>query len=392
MADWRERLRDGSFRGVAFKIEAHEFTGGRRKVDHEFPQRDVSRAEDLGRKMRRFSLEMLVIGDDYFKQRDELIEALEKEGSGELIHPYLGRKTVQVGGFSQSENVSDGRMTRFSVSFSETGDPVFPDATDSTLEKVNEAASLVNEKSKSFFENAIDLLNKPAFVIQEAANSVAAFTDFMETTIAKATAPVANLTLAISNLKADITTLLATPGILADRIQGIFDDLAAEFEDDPRLISTIMGPFNIFDEEIEPVIGDTPSKDIMRGNNDAIIDLVEITASTTQSNAAIEIDFNSNREAIEERDKIINDLNERGQSDDDLFQSIKDLQSALAISLPPSDVGEIVTFTPKKTLPALVLAHTHFLDLEKESEIVSQNKIAHPGFVPGGEVVEVSGA
>lgn len=390
MADWRDRFRAGTFRGVAFKTDSHSFSGGRRKVDHEFPQRDISRSEDMGRKMRRFSLELLVIGDDYFAQRDALIEALEKEGSGELIHPYLGRKTVQVGAFTQTETVQDGRLARFSVAFSETGDPLFPDATDSTLEKVGDAALIVNEKEKTAFENALDTFNKPAFVIQAAADAVGAAVDVIEDTVAKVTEPVANLTFAISNIKADINDLIKLPGELADRIQGLFSDLFAEFEDDPRTNASIMGAITGVSDAIEPVVGTTPSKDIMRANNDAIIDLVEITASATQSQSAVNIDFISNAEALDERALIIDNLNGKGEDDDELFQSIKDLTSALTIALPPDDVGEIIIFTPKKTLPALVIVHTLFQDLDKEAELIEQNSIAHPGFVPGGDPIEVS--
>ena len=37
---------------------------------HEFPQRDVPYAEDLGRKNRELKISALVVGDDVFQRRD----------------------------------------------------------------------------------------------------------------------------------------------------------------------------------------------------------------------------------------------------------------------------------------------------------------------------------
>ena len=83
---WLEKFRQGSFKGIEFKTDSHNFVGGRRIQEHEFPQKEQNRTEDLGRKLRRFTLELLVIGDRYFANRDALVEALESEGPGEPIH------------------------------------------------------------------------------------------------------------------------------------------------------------------------------------------------------------------------------------------------------------------------------------------------------------------
>ena len=73
-----------------------------------------------------------------------------------------------------------------------------------------------------------------------------------------------------------------------------------------------------------------------------------------------------------------------------LFQSIKDLQGSLSKALPPEGLQEQVTFTPPITLPALVIAYQLFGNISKEQEIVEENLISHPGFVPGGEPIQVS--
>ncbi|MFB9087676.1 DNA circularization N-terminal domain-containing protein [Erwinia tracheiphila] len=90
---WRGRLADGkgSFRGVPFRmIEDTTLTGGRRIVRHEYPLRDEGLTEDMGRALRQYAFTAVVVGDDYFDQRDALINALEAGDVGELVHPNWG--------------------------------------------------------------------------------------------------------------------------------------------------------------------------------------------------------------------------------------------------------------------------------------------------------------
>src|SRR4051812_2658899 len=92
---WLQNFRPASFRGVVFQIDAADGEFGRRKVTHEYPQRDVPYTEDLGRRGRRFTITGYLVGGDYQTTRDELIEASEEEGAGELIHPYMGALQVE---------------------------------------------------------------------------------------------------------------------------------------------------------------------------------------------------------------------------------------------------------------------------------------------------------
>jgi len=394
MADWKDKYLQGSFRGVEFKTLSHEKKGGRRKVIHEFPQRDVSRSEDMGKKIGEFSLDLYVLGDDYFAQRDALMEALDAEGSGELIHPYLGHLIVQSGEYTLSETTDEGRIGRFRTNFSEAGKTKFPqpdiDATQLTLDN----AAAVQENSKSFFENAFSVANSAAHVIEAASNDLNTLADQLEGAVKKITEPVANLTFAISNFKADISALAKLPGELADRIEGMFTSLVDEFTDDPKTAQKVLGVFvGNLSSAFVPTVTNTASSQKINGNQQAIINLGEQQSLSHESSTAVESDYVSAQESINVRDKIFGNLDlhlEKDGLDDDLFQSIKDLQSSIAKALPPSNLGELISFTPKATEPAIVIAHKLFQDLDKEQEIIDQNNIEHPGFVEGGQSIEVS--
>jgi prophage DNA circulation protein len=87
---WRDQLRPGSFRGAPFRIQGNDGEGGRRGALHEFPERDEPWFEDLGRAARRWTIEAIVIGENYLADLDALVAACEEKGPGTLVHPYRG--------------------------------------------------------------------------------------------------------------------------------------------------------------------------------------------------------------------------------------------------------------------------------------------------------------
>lgn len=392
MADWKDRYREGSFRGVDFLIQAHQMQGGRRKQDREYAKRDNGNSEDLGKRLKTFTLEIFVLGDDYFTQRDALIEALDTEGPGTLIHPYLGTKNVQAGNYTLSETIDEGRIARFSVEFSEAGEVKFPDQVEDDLNATLSNAELVTENSKNVFEQVFDTANQAAFVVQAAADGVNAVVDFMEDAVSKVTDPIANLTFAISNIKASVNDLIKAPGELADRIAGMFQTLLDELDGDEETASRVLGQFSDIDDSFTPVIGDTPSREKQRGNQTALSNIAKEIALAGNAQSIVRIDFLSTNAALDAQREVVEglDLQLELAEDDQLFQSIKDLQTSLTRALPRTGTTELIDITPPQTIPAIVIAYSEFEDIDKETEIIDQNDIEHPGFVPGGETIQVS--
>lgn len=391
MADWKDKFREGAFRGIPFKIETAQKQGGRRKQDREFAKRDIGNSEDLGRRLRKFTLEMLLIGDDYFEQRDALEEALEGEGPGELIHPYRGTLRVQAGNYTSVESKTEGRTIRITAEFTEAGIVKFPAQVQDDLNAtINNAGNLI-DSSKGFFETIFSVANQPAFVVESATDALTAVLDFAEGAVASVTQPVTDFAFAIRNLKATVDDLVRAPGELADRLQDSFDLLLSEFENTPETSERIFGQFGNVGDDFDPVIGDTPSKVKVQGNQDALSNLAKELALGNQSKAAVDVDFPSTNAALQSRNAIIKGLDQQALiADDDLFQSIKELETSLTRAIPRTGATELVTIEVKKTIPALVIAYDNFEDLDKEGEIVDQNEIEHPGFVPGGDDIQVS--
>lgn len=96
---------------------------------HEFPQRDEPYFESLGKQSKVHTLTGFIVGPDCFEQRDRLLQALEQEGAGELVHPWLGRVQVQVGECGVTHNLSEGGLVRLDLKFYPANPLKFPVST-----------------------------------------------------------------------------------------------------------------------------------------------------------------------------------------------------------------------------------------------------------------------
>lgn len=168
---WRDNLVQAKFRGVFFYVQSHSYEIGRRNIGHQYPFKDEPYTEDLGLDADAFTIQGYVIANasnnqDYFAARNALINALKKEGPGKLVHPYLGEKNVITFGKTRvSENIAEGGIARFSMSFMLAGKNKYPgeevDPIGAVDEKVEELIAIVMDK----FYTQYTLENQPYFCL-----------------------------------------------------------------------------------------------------------------------------------------------------------------------------------------------------------------------------------
>jgi len=161
--EWRDTLRIASFRGVYFHVESSARQSGRRVVTHQYPKRNIPYAEDMGREALHWQFSGYILLNDkklnrgpnavyanMIAQRNAMLEALEMDGPGELIHPSLsitfggGREGASSGGpmmvmverYGVSESRQKGGFYEFDLAFVEAGEApkVFKDDSRKLLE------------------------------------------------------------------------------------------------------------------------------------------------------------------------------------------------------------------------------------------------------------------
>ena len=178
---WREQYQSGRYRGAVFYTLRSDRQGGRRLALHEYPAKDIPWAEDLGRRARRFDLELFVIGDDYMAARDQLLAALEARGPATLQHPYYGACQVSVKQYRVNESTANGGLATFSVTFVETGRPAYPTARVDTQALVQARAREALAQAQAACAESFSIQKQPGFVALAATDILTRLTEALTT-------------------------------------------------------------------------------------------------------------------------------------------------------------------------------------------------------------------
>lgn len=389
MASWREQLQPASFRGVPFKVDGAEITGGRRLQVNEYPQRDKPFTEDLGRKAREISVTAFLVGDDYIAQRDRLLGAFEQGGEGELVHPSHGKMTVQVGEYRSSEVSIEGRLCRITFTCHESGDLTFPKASTNLQQSTSLAADSLDAATVAQFAEDFSLEGAEVVKVSALEDLQAALSD-----VEKATAWVGFA----ADIGKDLNRLIHDPRLLAERV---LLGLSAQFPDLGRgrsLFSSITGLLRAgqgFDRHRGWQGGSTAyaAKTPVRvANNRAAMDgLFRQAAVSAASRAVVQpaLPGQVYRPVFDEQkaigQSIVQQL-EREQvlAPDPLFRPLATLRQQVSAANKQDLVGAVrlATMTPVAVQPAVVIAYQLYQDARRGDEIAERNGVVHPGFVP----------
>ncbi len=376
MTGWRKQLRAGRFRKAGFFVESHSAdVAGRRIALHEYPGRDQPWPEDMGRKTRGFTIEAYVIGTDYMAARDALIAACNEAGPGQLVHPYLGTRSVICEDCQVSETTQDGGMARFSLSFVEAGENIHPRAVPEPGAAVTRAADQAIEVTVESFGKHFSINKAPQFVIDDA----------------RAWVEKISRSFNIPDLPSlDIPDLLSEPRRLARW-------LINQISDPLRLPAN---PFWGTRRGGTPKMGNqsntTPSRRRLIANHQALNSLVKRSEIIGQARSAITRNYQHRGEALAMRNHISKRIESemyaasRGQ-DDPAFETFRTLNTVLVADLnarAPS-LSQTTTLTPKQAEPALVTSYRIYADAGRADEIISRNRIIHPGFIPADRPLEI---
>ena len=155
---WRQTLQPASYNGVPFHVETQSKASGRRQVPYEYPKLDTPQTEDMGRRIRRFTIDAYIIyspslDPDIEGNRDALIAELEAEGPGLLILPtglqnMVGAPAglVVVDRYSVKESREKGGFIEFEITFMEAGSSSVGQPTVDTQSTVNNNADSATQQ------------------------------------------------------------------------------------------------------------------------------------------------------------------------------------------------------------------------------------------------------
>ena len=413
-----ENLRPASFRGVAFEVESHSESGGRRVELHEYPLRDTPYAEDLGKKAGKWQIEAFLVNgkSGYAERRDKLREALNASGPGTLIHPYLGELSVSVDGYSLKETTREGGYCTFSISFVEAGQPVEPDVEKDTAANVLDKAEAAKEAATAgFLDEYMPLLED----LEGLAGKVPAL-------LSEATAFLGTPLSILSRAQSAASSVLALPDRLASRILGYLGTIrqlggiatsglkmnALTALLDKKSAGTASSWLVTSNGVIAGIVGETQAGGGSIGGgtpspetpgvvastvaNRAETPLIDLIAAGAVIEAAIEsadADYGTADDALASRDAVLEAIDEvqRANCSDAVFTALSELAAAVNEDLTTrgAELPKLGSATLSMSMPALAASYRLYGDVGQADAIVARNRIRHPGRVPGGVPLEV---
>lgn len=370
MADWRDGLHKASFRGVECLYDGANTDRGRRLSVTEYPQRNRPDVEDLGRSARRYHVTLYLLasrlGTSYWSQRDRLIEALEADGAGTLVHPYYGSLQVLVESCSDRYSTREGGRVTFECTFVESGEAEEPRASTRTASVLRASGSVFDEATARGFIERYSVSGVSGFVRDRTRSIVA--------------------DAASALLLADtVVAQFNTPATLVDTLQSARDALS-----NLGLIP-LRGIFD-FGRDRAPVDTSTPSMQQVDDNIGAVIAVVRGTTLSASLDHISRTVFDSVPSATQARDQVLDQIDDAEKmATDAQFDALRDVRAALVEDIRARGAGlpNVRDVTPNTTQPALVLAQRLYQDAARAEDIVTRNAVAHPGFVPGGQPLEV---
>ena len=413
---WRDQLRPSTFRGVPFFVDSHTLAGGRRAMQHQYPLRDVPYVEDLGRKAGQHRLQLYVLGPDYMAARDRLLEALNAAGPATLVHPYLGSKRVVVSDVSMRESTRKGGIATFSVTFLETGEQPRPDTLAHTPTRVFASSLAADEALAESFVDSHTVDGLPEFVREDAIETVSQdlqdiwstvpelptgdLMSHLPSIIKDGMAVAERVQEEIKRVEGYVTGGMALVGDVQSFAAGGWQQNLLSYLEDVVPIGGLMSTYS----DILGLLGGrdsasnasswaaTPSRIQQANNRQALSTLVHGIIVVSACRVAAVAHYPTADDALATRDQLMDWLDDQlDTAPDEVFGPLTDLRSEVTTDLATrgSQLARVATYTSPATLPALVLAHRIHGDARREDEIISRNRVRHPGAVPGGVPLEV---
>lgn len=384
---WADRIGNakGSFRGVEFWVERTSARAGRRVQVHEYPERDRAYAEDLGRSLREWSIECYFLGDDYDLQRNAFLDAVEIPGAGELVHPYYGRHQVVVTEPARiRESTRESGMARVSLTVMPAEDtPRLPTTRPDTAAQVKAAADAAQQ---SAIEDFVDRFN----TVELAAERVRALQTHIDRTLA-------SLEAAIGSVTGPLAELIRAPANFAGSLVGSMGRIATAVGEPGRALEIYSGLFDAGSDPAEPSLSAPEQLKTQVEAQRATNDLVRRSAVIQAAADSADRDWSVADEAIEAQQVIVSGVEQQLARvripDDAVYQRLRALRAASVEDLTQrgANLPQLTTYTPNTLMPALVVAQRLYGDARRADEIVQRNRVRHPGAVPGGEPLEVTG-
>lgn len=388
-----------SFRNVSFHVSDAPAIYGRDVVIHEYPYSDSAEVEDTGKKFEPFKVVGFAIGKGSALTRDLIIRACETKDPGKLLHPIYGEKTVVCKRLEVNNNSTSENYFRFEFEFVEVSNVIRKlSFIDKVVDLIDEADRLILGAIEEF-NVRFSVLQKPAFVVNSAANLLQRISDAIlsQNALGAVSGSVLALSESTKKLKFEASQLVRSPAILGDKLAGAMEDLVDSFDNRIDGIKATTRVFSL-EQEVLEVPFNSKSRIQEKENAkqlNALSRYVAIAVGTKKLGAFIKETSISKKVGLSDLLKIRGSLVKAidqmvlANQNYELFDFLMKLKTSLLKTVPGAteipDVRRLEVKRPETifTICYSIYGHTRNID-----DLIIRNSITHPLFILPGQVIE----
>lgn len=397
MAEWRNEYADSlqkvtvntvngyveciaaSYDGVPFFFEETETSGGREIVTTALPFSDKHINQDLGKKVKGFSLSIYLVGKDCELDRERLEEAFNREGAFEFVHPYYGKFNARCTEykFKYTSNVyeyAEGEATFVPEEDPKKSARSVVDLRGTVIAKAEQNL----DSAKGNFAENFSIIDKAKSVVDSVSSQVSNLMDSIESA-RQSMRDVSEFVQTVSKIRENIQLVLNTPTDFAARIQDLLTLTKETVSPD--------GGFNNYVNESLAVMSSRSEASESSGSTAsgliAEIDrLVVMSAASMAVQSVVNSSFVSADEAREMHDNVATVFEATASSMEsvDDYANLADLEATALKYLRDemSKLAEVVELPLSASRNVLSICFDCYGNLDKIDDIIERNDIGDP--------------
>lgn len=310
-----DELFPASYKGAPFLVNRVSTSGGRKTVQHEFPNSNIQVIEDLGLSPRVYSISAIIAEPDYIQKRNTLLRALEEGGKGVLIHPFYGRiENVVARTFTLNEDVSRLGDTVVEIVFAPSETDGLPTQSVNTVSQVSTLAATVSNNTAT---DITDLFKVTNTFLGNFSAATTKLNDIADAFSINAQLPTVSadqinaFNSLVDNFSSSINKLVGDPAQLAADIQEIFVEFPKLYTTATQQTDSLALFFNFGDDDIA-INPTTAGLTERKQNNDVLNNAMKSFALSEAYVSSAQIVFTT-----------VNDIESTADTLEEAFQSIK---------------------------------------------------------------------
>lgn len=397
MAEWRNEYADSlqkvtvntvngyveciaaSYDGVPFFFEETETSGGREIVTTALPFSDKHVNQDLGKKVKGFSLSIYLVGKDCELDRERLEEAFNREGAFEFAHPYYGKFNARCTEYKFKYTSNVYEYAEGEATFVPEEDPKKSARSVVDLRGTVVAKAEQNlDSAKGNFAENFSIIDKAKSVVDSVSSQVSSLMDSIESA-RQSMRGVSEFVQTVSKIRENIQLVLNAPTDFAARIQDLLTLTKETVSPD--------GGFNNYVNESLAVMSSRSEASESSGSTAsgliAEIDrLVVMSAASMAVQSVVNSSFVSADEAREMHDNVATVFEAAASSMEsvDDYANLADLEATALKYLRDemSKLAEVVELPLSASRNVLSICFDCYGNLDKLDDIIERNDIGDP--------------